>query len=595
MDEARSVEERLTVEVLVEGHIDAWHYKHQTGQHSVWHVRDERQRQRTLNPAYQPSYSEEDLRRSAEILAERTQLDWSRRYSDRPLRDVSALRFLPHLESLKLTAEVSDLRFLRELPRLRVLHVYVQGCEDYRDVATCRDLRELSLTFTCHWPAIDGLETLQQLETFHLGGNLLVFPRGIVFPRVRTGTLSCQPLHARSVRDLPQFPACEFLTLSGIERLDGIEEFPRLRNLTLTGPVRDFAPMRDLRALTWLSYTGSRPLDLRPLAQLPRLQFAQFHVTHSYGQETPLRDYSSLAASPSLREIAVKDCQPVEMEVAALNAALPPWDDEFLADTPRPLPPLRMIIAPKQRHTYHPDPPPAGPELPDEGILKCESRWVDREVTKWISERIAHEDWGHLSASCRDGNGGFFITIESYEVVERLPEIVDEIRRSIARLRRAYTAGLMIALKSPVPEPTPAQCELIEQFNEEQRKADFQRRRQEEADHLERLYLYKLKQEGGEPINPEEFAAPAPLPDPPPPWKTDEDDDDDDSPGYIAGKEKPDPPPDPWNNDHPLADNYRLLASVTPDEVWFMSHHRDLAIHLMQREPDLELPPEEAD
>lgn len=32
------------------------------------------------------------------------------------------------------------------------------------------------------------------------------------------------------------------------------------------------------------------------------------------------------------------------------------------------------------------------------------------------------------------------------------------------------------------------------------------------------------------------------------------------------------------------------MANIYPSEAWFMPHHRDLAIYLMRRQPDLELP-----
>ena len=43
---------------------------------------------------------------------------------------------------------------------------------------------------------------------------------------------------------------------------------------------------------------------------------------------------------------------------------------------------------------------------------------------------------------------------------------------------------------------------------------------------------------------------------------------------------------------HPLAGNYMCGGVLTLDEVWFYSHFRGIASHLMQREPDLEIPEE---
>jgi hypothetical protein len=77
---------------------------------------------------------------------------------------------------------------------------------------------------------------------------------------------------------------------------------------------------------------------------------------------------------------------------------------------------------------------------------------------------------------------------------------------------------------------------------------------------------------------------------PPAPWERDEDDDDESGDGGIAVKEKVDPPPNPWDNEHPLADEYSLLATLTLNELWVMPHHRDIAEYLMRQPPDLEIP-----
>ena len=71
LDNARTVEERFTVEILVEFVMFAWHIKHKTGCHDDFRAGMERDRQRYLNPAYVPGYSEDDLRHAVEIWVEK--------------------------------------------------------------------------------------------------------------------------------------------------------------------------------------------------------------------------------------------------------------------------------------------------------------------------------------------------------------------------------------------------------------------------------------------------------------------------------------------------------------------------------------------
>ena len=595
LDDARTLEERYTTELLVEQAEQTWHALNKTGQHRDWQEGMERKRQRYLNPAYDPHYTEMSVRRAAEIFPRMTQWSIGAGYQERPVRDISVIRFLTALETLSISCDIPDISLVAELPALRALSLHSPLCEDYRPLARCTGLRSLTLSLGVPWPEVAGIEKLQQLETLVLGGNLLVFERGISFPLVREGSLNCSPLCARSMREMPQLPACEFLTLAGVDSLDGIDRFPRLRNLMLNCCVRDFAPLAALADLTWFHHAGGTPLDVAPLARLPRLLVASFHTQHVWGVEkAPLRDYSPITASRTLRELHVVGCPPLEVEVAAINATLPPWDDLLLAPSPRAVPPLRMIIAP---HTHHPrrnaaHRGPDEPELQDKGIRKCEEQWVARFARQFIAERIGHTDWGDVKT--RGESRSMCVVVECYEVVERLPEIIDAAREAMARLRYEYLGDLWISLTVPVQKPTPVQLDMLRQYQEDMDRADHERRQKEQRERLEREYLLQLKKQEGAPIDPEEFAPGEQEQLPPPPWEIEEDEPggDDDGEGGIAVKHKPDPPPDPWDNEHPLADNYRLSATFTLEKIWFDPRQAGLAIHLMGREADEEIPDE---
>jgi hypothetical protein len=509
LDDARTLEERYTTELLVDHGEMRWLSKRQLRTRH-WEESLAIHRERFLNPAYQPAYTERSVRRAAEMLEFFTEWHISAHPSlDRPVRDLSVLRFLP-LQKLQVKCDAADAAVFADLPHLRELSFDSPVCEDLRPIARCTGLRRLSLTFGLPWPEVDGLETLQQLEALHLTGNLLVFRPGLTFPRVRDGTLKCTPLQARSLRELPQFPDCELLTLEGVERLDGLEAWRRLRNLDLTGPVRDFTPIAALPALTCLSYHDGLPLDITPLVRAPALLHASFTAHHPFGEDkAPPRDYSPLLASPTLRQLHVAGCPPLALEVAALDAALPGWDDLFLLPEPRPVPPLRIIIAPHQKHpsrlVISPDALP--PELPDWGLLRCRAKWLKRHGQAFLTARTGHADWGRLTTS--ENTNGICLWFECYELLPRFAEILDHARALLASLRSEYVACLYLCLKVQPPKPSPAQAELERQFREKRDEEDFERRRREQADSYERLHLLQLKQQQGEPIDPAEFS-PAP-------------------------------------------------------------------------------------
>src|SRR5205807_1344207 len=135
--------------------------------------------------------------------------------------------------------------------------------------------------------------------------------------------------------------------------------------------------------------------------------------------------------------------------------------------------------------------------------------------------------WGRAEADgkCRR----FSVTIESFAVVEKFPQIIEVMREVITRLRHDYTAGFMICLKSPRLEPTPAHVQLEKQLRDERDKAEWERRHQEQKEYLERLHRYELKKQLGDKIKPEDFVPPSPTPLPPPPWEREDDEEDDET------------------------------------------------------------------
>src|SRR6266446_6986537 len=132
LDDARTLEERYTTELFVEDAESTWNVVHKTGRFTPWEEKAERDRQRFLNPAYQPQYSERSVRHAAEMIPLRTR--WSIRpgYRERPVRDIAVLRFFTALEILDVACDVADISLLAELPALRELTVCVAPCEDFR-------------------------------------------------------------------------------------------------------------------------------------------------------------------------------------------------------------------------------------------------------------------------------------------------------------------------------------------------------------------------------------------------------------------------------------------------------------------------------
>lgn len=603
LDDARTVEERYTTELIVERGVSWWNSRR--GIHRPFNIDAvmERKRQRALNPAYQPVYSEESVRRAAEAWPEIKEFSEHVGYDDRPIRDIQVLRFLSGLEEVRLHgSEVADVSPLAELPRLRSLHFGSTACRDLRPLARCTGVRDLQLRLLRHWPDVRGIAELPAVESLLLEGNLLVFERA-VFAGAKFAVLRCQPLEARNVRDLPQLPACEFLALGGIETLDGIEAFARLRNLTLEKPAESFEPLTRLAHLSCLTVRDHEPLDVTPLTRVPGLQYICFN-TWNKTRLRPVkpRDLAPLVEAPALRELEVIGNPLIEGEAAAIQAGLPSWDDLYLLPEARPLPPWRLLARPDN---MIPRPPEVSrmegePELIDLGLRKRELRWAGRFVRRAITEKLGTSDWHEAGREFNQLDDyhphivaptGRCVNVEfnSFGLLDKIPLVVEAMRECIARLRPDYRIHFWVLLKTPKLPPTPAQIELEKKFLEEQDKAEWERGAKEREEYLERLHRYELKKQEGVKVDPEEFAPGERQPLPPPPWERSEDEeegDDDDEDGSIAVKEKPDPPPS-WDDDeHPLADNYNLMAWFTLTECYVSNHNKGVAEYLFRRPCD---------
>ena len=290
-----------------------------------------RKRKRRLNPAHRAQLEEGEVRCAADklMMMDRLELD---SVSDRPLRDLSGLRFLLHFRHLNLNGnELSDAGALRGWTMLESLSIRDEALEDLTPLAALTKLRSLHLRIRGPWPNLKGLEALEELEFFHWCGNLLSLediPRLGKVSQAKFEMGPCGNLPVPGVNGLPEMPWLEVLEIDPLFRLDDIIRWPRLRNLIVGGPFKDLRPLAGLRALTHLTFKGEVTRDLSPLARLPELRRLEVRSQHPH-------DYSVLAEAPKLHEVKAEGCNINKMELATLHAVLAPWEDEFLATQPR--------------------------------------------------------------------------------------------------------------------------------------------------------------------------------------------------------------------------------------------------------------------
>ncbi|MFT3782577.1 MAG: hypothetical protein QM790_11235 [Nibricoccus sp.] len=296
-------------------------------------------KRRMLNPAYRAKLNREKLAHTVEAWAEMDEIS-NHVYEDRPVRDLSALRFFPHLKKLELRSDLADLSGLEVLQSLRQLELRDTRLADLGPLAKHPQLEKVSLDLEWPWPALASLATLPQLKELLFEGNILALAEVKELPAVETATFgrsfyrSTVPL--RVLEEAPAMPLVRDLTLHSTTDLRGLERYERLEKLKIGGPFEDLSPFGSLSHLRELTLSGERFSDLAPLARLPHLRTLELNREHGL-------DLTPLSDSPSLRSVK-SNCEVLKTELATLNAALGFIDvSDFLAPEPRPVLPLRFL------------------------------------------------------------------------------------------------------------------------------------------------------------------------------------------------------------------------------------------------------------
>src|SRR5438046_5125740 len=119
-DPARTNDELFTVELLIERmrYWQNWPFRERK---LDFDEEQEAKKERRFNPAYRPLLALDELEALQERAGTVTHFQ-SSGMSDRPLRDLTALRFFPALENINITGvDVPDLSTLGALPKLTSL------------------------------------------------------------------------------------------------------------------------------------------------------------------------------------------------------------------------------------------------------------------------------------------------------------------------------------------------------------------------------------------------------------------------------------------------------------------------------------------
>lgn len=588
-----------------------------------------------LNPLLMPEFGTADTERAAAMAPYLTKFEQGSGYERRRIGDAGAvLRFFPALEVLELGGcDMKDISFVEALPRLRRLQITSGELEDLGPLEKCASLRNLSLQFVgashpCMTPPIYWLDArplgaLRELENLAISPNAAVLS-GLTFPSLKSAQFGGGNCVQRDCSYLPDMPELRLLKLEGPQSLRGIGRFPGLRHLQLSGPLRDFGDIAELKHLSCLEVQTLHgwPTDVTPLTALPELLWVRFTG------EIP-RNYWPLAQAPRLCELSANDVPSIKLEVQAVNAVLRPWDEVFLLPELRPRPPLRFVVVQVGGDTsvLPKSLPEPGPEyLAHPKLFHLELLWMHRraqEVLEKFGGQIEQERSSVLAPTEIHWERSVGVEIQTIAAAQRLPELLEALREVMAGSPHPWRFQICLNLRITKLEMTEQQKKWIAQIEKESRSWDDERdseRWQMTKQHLiDTQFRLRTSKEEGETPDPEDFEPPdeirpessrraASVPSGPKSGEDDSEekerpdfglkpfdeqeqnsgDSDDGDDNQVITAPPPEPPPGFWDDPyaHPLADSYRFYATLTFDAFYQHGHNVATVVQLMGREPD---------
>jgi len=273
----RTIEEAFCAEILIDQGLVQWKSNNKIDDPDRYNfeVKREYHRRRRLNPAHRRVWSDVEVTRAAEFIPGFTKVDHWTHGEDRPLRDLSALRFCPGLLHLQVApTELEHLDDLRYLPNLEHLWLQDEILEDLSALACCPQLKTVHLWLDFPWCDLRALAKLPQLEQLTLHGSLpmlegvgpLLRVTKVLFNGWGNGRAPIRDAHS-----LPDMPALREAQISPIARLTGFGKYAALEEFTVEGPFKDLSSLADLPEANKLTLGGQHYHDLTPIARMPRL------------------------------------------------------------------------------------------------------------------------------------------------------------------------------------------------------------------------------------------------------------------------------------------------------------------------------------
>jgi hypothetical protein len=392
------------------------------------HLGEDRER-----PDYQPHFSKDLVIPAGNELQKLSWLSLQRvRNAERPVRDLNVLQFLPDLSELFLIDnDVTDISPLAGCSKLKKLDLTRNPVRDISALVACPTIEVLRLSEAPieDFSVLSALPRLRELKIS--AGQIPVFTRLKGLPHLQKLLLGLETFH--SFEGFPEMPELRAIQDAHVTSPQGLERFPKLENLNLTGQFCSLEPLRELKALTHLYVSGSRVQSLEPLKGLSALRDL------SLSTDACELDLGPLYFLPALHEVAVGCSGKKSSSLDKLRQTLPSWDVEFRSPQPRHTPSLALEVVDQETFDIYNSKEPFNRTDSDgnERFLQSELEWLDAQLEEVLKVDFEQDEdysipFRWLGARSRT------VVLLSDQAVEAFPRLVLQIQKVLAHANKDW-------------------------------------------------------------------------------------------------------------------------------------------------------------
>lgn len=386
------------------------------------------------SPDYKPQFSKEHVNPAEQELRVLSWLSLQRtRAAARPIRDLSALQLLPAVAGLVLiNNDISDISPIANCTNLRRLCLQKNPIRDISALANCTKIEELELGET---PIGDFavLETLPNLRKLSISiDQIPAFRRLTRLQCIKKLEFGLGAFD--SFEGFPEMPELRVIQGAKVERLDGLQSFPKLENLVnVSGAFDTLEPLANSKALTHANILGSRVRSIEPLSALVSLRALWLNT------DAPALDLSPLESLPALREVTVK-CNGEELaDLDRFRDSLESWDVEFRAPKPRHSPSLELEIVDQKTFDVYDREKPYNVTKSDtnEGLLSSELEWLDEQIDDVLSADF-EKDEDYTIPFKWEGARSRTVVLLSERAIQAFPRLVLGIQKVLSTAKNDW-------------------------------------------------------------------------------------------------------------------------------------------------------------